>query len=474
MIGALTDWELTRSGRSVRTYGLRIGALSFAFAPLLIGWMSTSQSGMSGADLANLLSAYISSSLSIFQIFVVLIGAPFLASMSFADDRQGGTLELLVLTGARWPAILGVKFISIFSQVILLLIAIMPFAAIGALFGGVDVIALTGRTVSLAAFAYVVCAAGILASVSSVRWEVSVVRTFGLILCYVVLSLVPDGLTGGMAGTKATHLIGGSAFGAGIGGAPWQSLVLALAAGSIFLLVATQLSPLKITGIVRKTVRKKTRSVPDDPSHAVAKLVELVSVRDALPWTRSRLRLILFIGVLCVVSLTMPVLSFFLFGFAAYSAAATIRQLNRADVIESLRLVTNDRQLARLVMRLQLRWGAIFMAVPLATTAHSAINMAAGFNMWQFVMANVLMMCGFIIVIISVASLASTFRGGVALHTFAAFGVSYLLLICIVVMGSSSFSTALGGLWLTLQTVIVAAIAWYFFARRFPHRMPAG
>jgi hypothetical protein len=453
---------------------MRIGALSLAIAPLLLGWFSANPSGMSGTELANLLSAYLNQSLYIFQIFVVLVGAPFLASMSFADERQGGTLDLLVLTGARWPSILGVKFISIFLQVILLLIAIMPFAAIGALFGGVDVIALTGRTVALATFAYAVCAAGILASVSSVRWEVSVVRTFGLMLCYGVLSYVPDWVSGNMAGTKATHLVTGATFGAGVGGAPWESQVMALATGSVFLIVAIRLSPLKISGTIRKTVRTQTNSVPDDPSLVVAKLVELMSIRDALPWTRSRRRSILFIGVLCLLSFTLPISSFFLLGFAAYSAAAAIRQLNRAHVIESLRLVTNDRQLARIVIRLQLRWGAIFMVVPLATTAYTTIVIGAGIGMWQFYIANALMMCGFVLVIVSVASLASTFRGGVALHTFAAFGVSYLLIMCVIVLNSSIMGSVLGGVWMAMQTILVAAIACYFFAHRFPNRMPAG
>jgi hypothetical protein len=242
---------------------------------------------------------------------------------------------------------------------------------------------------------------------------------------------------------------------------------MAIGVGTAYLIVALRLKPSGDPVAADRNKRRPRRSAPEAPKEAVAALISLLGVQSALPWTRTRRRLALFIVFLLVVGALLPGVSFFLYALAAYSAAAVIHRLRNSGLLEKLRLVTTDRDLTLLLIRSQVRTGACFLVLPLSSIA--SIMMGSVGPGVQFHISNVLMMGGFVMVLIAMATLLSTYRGGIALHAVVAFGLGYLVIIGVLIFNQSTMFFVLGGIWTGLQELVVAAVVFFLFARRFPH-----
>ncbi|MCP4639874.1 MAG: hypothetical protein GY851_05550 [bacterium] len=161
---SLTGRELSRSGRSPKTYGLRllvaILALTIgAFAAFLV-FIDTLEPEL----LAAALGEFMTVACLVFQFTVVAAVAPFLTVGLIAEEREGDTLSLLMMADMRCVDIYMAKFVSAFLQVEMLLFSTLPILAAAAFFGGVSVPIVTTQVVMLSVTAAFVCALGLLCS----------------------------------------------------------------------------------------------------------------------------------------------------------------------------------------------------------------------------------------------------------------------------------------------------------------------
>ncbi len=161
---SLAALELTRSGRSPKTYAMRmVVAVATVIAISVVWAVSASKPYASGqmpepGELAEALGVSMAYAALVFQFVAVLIFTPVLAAGLIAEERQYDTLPFLLLADLRSFDIFLAKFLAVFLQVQLLVLSTLPLLASAAFFGGVSVPTGAMQTLLLSASVPAVCA----------------------------------------------------------------------------------------------------------------------------------------------------------------------------------------------------------------------------------------------------------------------------------------------------------------------------
>ncbi|MBN2310127.1 MAG: ABC transporter permease, partial [Candidatus Hydrogenedentes bacterium] len=189
---ALAARELTRSGRSPKTYALRVLVAGSAIGVIVVAWINVAPFSKPEV-LAATLGEGMAGAALIFQFAVVLVIAPALSAGLIAEEKQHNTLTLLLLADINGADIFLAKFLAAFLQVEMLILSTLPLVASAAFFGGVSVPTAAYQVLLFSAAAMAVCAGSLLCSslVESPRQALLLaVTAVGL---WVALSLVIDG-----------------------------------------------------------------------------------------------------------------------------------------------------------------------------------------------------------------------------------------------------------------------------------------
>lgn len=156
----LAHRELSRLGRSVYSYLLRGGLVAMIVAILAVLWFFFK--GVLGEELTRtefpVIGTIIDRLVLAFQTVIVFLIAPTLAGGLITSEKEDRSLGLLYLTDrGGWQIVLS-KFISVFLQVVFLLLTTVPVIAAAAFFGGISIPVVVQRFFLLALSAGAVCA----------------------------------------------------------------------------------------------------------------------------------------------------------------------------------------------------------------------------------------------------------------------------------------------------------------------------
>ncbi len=128
------------------------------------------------------------------QLIAVAVLAPALAAPAFAEERQRGTLDLLLMTGLRPGAIVRGKLLARVAQLLGVLLVGVPVGAVMLLLGGVDWRYPVGAFVISAGLAASLAALGLVCSARAKSVPAAAAATYGLAaLAALVTVVVPLG-----------------------------------------------------------------------------------------------------------------------------------------------------------------------------------------------------------------------------------------------------------------------------------------
>lgn len=195
---SLAALELTRSGRSPKTYAMRMVVAGATVIAISVAWVV----GVSGpyglgqlpdpAELAETLGVSMAYAALVFQFIAVLIFTPVLAAGLIAEERQYDTLPFLLLADLRSFDIFLAKFLAVFLQVELLILSTLPLLASAAFFGGVSVPTGAMQTLLLSASVPAVCAGSLWCSSHCRSARQALLLTVVVLVGWLALTLYLD------------------------------------------------------------------------------------------------------------------------------------------------------------------------------------------------------------------------------------------------------------------------------------------
>lgn len=134
--------------------------------------------------------------LKIFRIVVfvpavlLVFVAPSFISGSISDERQRGTLEILLTTKMTAKSIVAGKFLSLFSSIMLILVSQLPIMAILFLYGGITVIDIIKLAINFFIFVVLLISTGIFCSTIARKTSVATALLYLAVLVLFFGSLV--------------------------------------------------------------------------------------------------------------------------------------------------------------------------------------------------------------------------------------------------------------------------------------------
>ncbi|MBI4557626.1 MAG: hypothetical protein HY706_08585 [Candidatus Hydrogenedentes bacterium] len=157
----LVDRELTRSGKRVMTYVVRVVIVGFPVLFVGFMWLVTLGAPVYRAEE---FASMIVGICTFFQLVAVFGVTPLLTAGTISEERQERTLGLLIIADFRGWDIFFAKFLSVFIQVELLVLSPLPLFAFASFLGGIPVPEMAVMVVLLSSLVLVNCAIGILSS----------------------------------------------------------------------------------------------------------------------------------------------------------------------------------------------------------------------------------------------------------------------------------------------------------------------
>lgn len=155
--------ELTRNGRRVQTYILRLAGVGIVVPAAALAYSVSLLPGEPGNALSAVSWTLIYTS-ALFHLFVVAVLAPVMASRQIAPEKAERTLPLLLLADFRGWDIFAAKFLAIFLQTELLLLSTLPLYAIASILGGISVPMAAWQIGLMSLVLATACALGLLCS----------------------------------------------------------------------------------------------------------------------------------------------------------------------------------------------------------------------------------------------------------------------------------------------------------------------
>ena len=134
--------------------------------------------------------------LKIFRIVVfvpavlLVFVAPSFISGAISDERQRGTLEILLTTKMTAKSIVAGKFLSLFSSIMLILVSQLPIMAILFLYGGITVIYIIKLAINFFIFVVLLISTGIFCSTIARKTSVATALLYLAVLVLFFGSLV--------------------------------------------------------------------------------------------------------------------------------------------------------------------------------------------------------------------------------------------------------------------------------------------
>ena len=134
--------------------------------------------------------------LQIFKIIIFLPAillifvAPSFISGSISDERQRGTLEILLTTKMTARSIVFGKFLSLFASIMLILVSQLPIMAILFLYGGISVLDIIKLVINFVVFVILIISMGIFCSSIVVKTSVATALVYSTVLGLFVGTLV--------------------------------------------------------------------------------------------------------------------------------------------------------------------------------------------------------------------------------------------------------------------------------------------
>ncbi|EGG92174.1 hypothetical protein HMPREF0491_00201 [Lachnospiraceae oral taxon 107 str. F0167] len=134
--------------------------------------------------------------LQIFKIVIFLPAillifvAPSFISGSISDERQRGTLEILLTTKMTARSIVFGKFLSLFASIMLILVSQLPIMAILFLYGGISVLDIIKLVINFVVFVILIISMGIFCSSIAVKTSVATALVYSTVLGLFVGTLV--------------------------------------------------------------------------------------------------------------------------------------------------------------------------------------------------------------------------------------------------------------------------------------------
>lgn len=145
-IAAVFSREARRSSRRWQTYAMRTAAAASVMAMVLgaaatqVDYTDTAALSRMGYTLFNVYTGT--------QLAVVSVLAPLLVGLGIAEERDEGTLQLLVMTGLSARQIVWGKMVSRLMLLVALVLGGLPVLSIIASFGGVDLTSVLASTLN--------------------------------------------------------------------------------------------------------------------------------------------------------------------------------------------------------------------------------------------------------------------------------------------------------------------------------------
>ena len=134
--------------------------------------------------------------LQIFKIIIFLPAillifvAPSFISGAISDERQRGTLEILLTTKMTARSIVFGKFLSLFASIMLILVSQLPIMAILFLYGGISVLDIIKPVINFVVFVILIISMGIFCSSIVVKTSVATALVYSTVLGLFVGTLV--------------------------------------------------------------------------------------------------------------------------------------------------------------------------------------------------------------------------------------------------------------------------------------------
>lgn len=134
--------------------------------------------------------------LQIFKIVIFLPAillifvAPSFISGSISDERQRGTLEILLTTKMTARSIVFGKFLSLFASIMLILVSQLPIMAILFLYGGISVLDIIKLVINFVVFVILIISMGIFCSSIVVKTSAATALVYSTVLGLFVGTLV--------------------------------------------------------------------------------------------------------------------------------------------------------------------------------------------------------------------------------------------------------------------------------------------
>ena len=134
--------------------------------------------------------------LQIFKIVIFLPAillifvAPSFISGAISDERQRGTLEILLTTKMTARSIVFGKFLSLFASIMLILVSQLPIIAILFLYGGISVLDIIKLVINFVVFVILIISMGIFCSSIVVKTSVATALVYSTVLGLFVGTLV--------------------------------------------------------------------------------------------------------------------------------------------------------------------------------------------------------------------------------------------------------------------------------------------
>ena len=134
--------------------------------------------------------------LQIFKIVIFLPAillifvAPSFISGSISDERQRGTLEILLTTKMTARSSVFGKFLSLFASIMLILVSQLPIMAILFLYGGISVLDIIKLVINFVVFVILIISMGIFCSSIVVKTSVATALVYSTVLGLFVGTLV--------------------------------------------------------------------------------------------------------------------------------------------------------------------------------------------------------------------------------------------------------------------------------------------
>ena len=134
--------------------------------------------------------------LQIFKIVIFLPAillifvAPSFISGAISDERQRGTLEILLTTKMTARSIVFGKFLSLFASIMLILVSQLPIMAILFLYGGISVLDIIKLVINFVVFVILIISMGIFCSSIVVKTSVATALVYSTVLGLFVGTLV--------------------------------------------------------------------------------------------------------------------------------------------------------------------------------------------------------------------------------------------------------------------------------------------